>query len=940
MYSKFLRGGPLLTGNNTVPGQTLTQEEKEIFTKVLQACKDYGLDFYPTIIQKLTHDEMSEIVAYGGFPRRYPHWKWGMEYEELQRSYELGLHRVYEIVTNSSPCVIYIMNSNSLVDNVTVVAHATGHNDFFKNNIYFSPTDQNMMNKLANHGSRVRRYMDRWGNERVTEFIDHVLRIQTLIDLSKAWSEREINDIVIRDSRTYEYPRRLNVDDNRLYMDPWVNPKSFRDKENARIEKKEIAKELGLLEEPDKDIFGFIRNNAPLKPWQADIVSMLYEEAMYFGPQRLTKTNNEAAACLHPDSLIYTDNGLARIGQIVKNRMDVSVFDGKKVQKVTNWFTFEDRKIYRIKTKRGYEIKGSDTHKIYTKDGWKQMNDCVIGDRIRIAKGGNLWAKSMKSITWVPYKRLTFVELCKKHGVSYTQVKRYRKGHVSKNNDDKIKMVLEEYALDIAKCGGKVTQSCRRHSINIPKYMHKKFATFLGFLTGDGHISEVSREIGFTNGEEYLADMFIDLARELFGLVCTKRWDDRSLNGRWRISTHSKELEELLKSFGIPTGVCARLKKVPDIILQSPKNVVSAFLRAYFDADGCAAEKSVILSTSSPEMAKQVQIVLLNYGILSSIYAKEKDNYHVCICSESIKVFYQEIGFNSPTKQKKLCEAVYGHPWFNKQDWTDEIVSVEEIGQETVYDITVEDTHRYAAQGFINHNSFIDYEIMTRQGYVGLGQKTHDAGIIQYSLHKMGVLGGQYSMNPYKLGFYLHLDIEERWNKGQFGTEWENCKNLKQKEDWDLNLGLGKQKLFEVRKYYDDVGLIHEFFTQEFCDKFEFFEWKRYPNGEYKIESRDAKRIKKKLLQKHLNGGLPDIRLVEPNHRGRGWLMLQHWWDGRTLYEPYVREVMSSLYYLWGKEIVLATKNKDEEEVVFICVGNDADKDIALVGRAEYEAKW
>ena len=68
------------------------------------------------------------------------------------------------------------------------------------------------------------------------------------------------------------------------------------------------------------------------------------------------------------------------------------------------------------------------------------------------------------------------------------------------------------------------------------------------------------------------------------------------------------------------------------------------------------------------------------------------------------------------------------------------------------------------------------------------------------------------------------LDIEERWNKGQFGSEWENCKDLHKKENWDLNLGLGKQKLFEVRKYYNDVTFINEFLTQEFCDKFEFFE--------------------------------------------------------------------------------------------------------------------
>src|SRR3974390_2316363 len=130
MYSKFMRGSALLEGGNTVPGCHLTDKEKKIFNEVLRQCKDYGMDFYPTIIQKVRYDEMSEIAAYGGFPHRSHHWSAGMEYEQLQRGYELNQHRIYEMVINNNPCVIYIMASNTLVDNVLVVAHATGHNDF------------------------------------------------------------------------------------------------------------------------------------------------------------------------------------------------------------------------------------------------------------------------------------------------------------------------------------------------------------------------------------------------------------------------------------------------------------------------------------------------------------------------------------------------------------------------------------------------------------------------------------------------------------------------------------------------------------------------------------------------------------------------------------------------------------------------------------------
>ena len=243
MSSKFMHGAPILLGDNTVPGVQLSKELKELIPKILKACKDWGLDFYPTVVQLLTYDEISEIAAYGGFPVRFPHWSFGMEYEELQRGYEYGMHKIYEMVINTNPCYIYNLSSNTLVDHLTVVAHATGHNDFFKNNIHFSATDTNMLNKMANHGTRIRKYMARWGKERVTEFLDWVMRIETLIDGSEAWSPRVAKDKNIIDERIYRHPRRLNVNKDRLYMEPFINTKDFKRKEREKIEKKDIEEE-------------------------------------------------------------------------------------------------------------------------------------------------------------------------------------------------------------------------------------------------------------------------------------------------------------------------------------------------------------------------------------------------------------------------------------------------------------------------------------------------------------------------------------------------------------------------------------------------------------------------------------------------------------------------------------------------------------------------
>ena len=85
---------------------------------------------------------MNEIAAYGGFPTRYPHWRWGMEYERLSKSHEYGLSKIYELVINNNPAIAYLLEGNSLVDQKLVMAHVYAHVDFFKNNFCFRMTSQ------------------------------------------------------------------------------------------------------------------------------------------------------------------------------------------------------------------------------------------------------------------------------------------------------------------------------------------------------------------------------------------------------------------------------------------------------------------------------------------------------------------------------------------------------------------------------------------------------------------------------------------------------------------------------------------------------------------------------------------------------------------------------------------------------------------------------
>src|SRR5512146_2811084 len=144
--------------------------------------REYGLDFFETVFEVLDYQRMNEVAAYGGFPVRYPHWRHGMEYERLSKGYTYGLSKIYEMVINNDPCFAYLLEGNSLVDQKMVMAHVYAHVDFFRNNYYFSKTNRKMIDGMANHATRVRRHIERYGIERIETFIDTCLSLDDLVD--------------------------------------------------------------------------------------------------------------------------------------------------------------------------------------------------------------------------------------------------------------------------------------------------------------------------------------------------------------------------------------------------------------------------------------------------------------------------------------------------------------------------------------------------------------------------------------------------------------------------------------------------------------------------------------------------------------------------------------------------------------------------------------
>ena len=290
-----------------MPVMTSTDLSPELLAH-MQAIKakaiEYGLDFYEVVFEVLPFEMMNQIAAYQGFPVRYPHWRWGMEYERLSKRDAYGLGRIYEMVINNDPCYAYLQESNAVTDQKLVMAHVYGHADFFKHNYWFSRTNRKMMDEMANHATRVRRHVERHGQEVVERFIDTCLSLEYLIDPHSLFVQRDdtgrgrprVSDEDQTGADGSGSPFEPELLPAKSYMDPFINPQQELERQRAAFEEKKKKDKGKFPARPTRDALLFLLRHAPLEEWQQDILSIIRAEAYYFAPQAMTKIMNEGWA--------------------------------------------------------------------------------------------------------------------------------------------------------------------------------------------------------------------------------------------------------------------------------------------------------------------------------------------------------------------------------------------------------------------------------------------------------------------------------------------------------------------------------------------------------------------------------------------------------------------------------------------------------------------
>jgi stage V sporulation protein R len=250
--------------------------EQARFDDLQALARQLGLDFFDVIFEVVPQDIMSEIAAYG-LPTRARHWSYGKVYNRQRVHGQMGLSKIYEIVLNNDPGYAFLLDTNSEVANLLVVAHVYAHCDFFKHNNYFERTNRNMVNTAVEHALRIDEYIERYGLERVERIMDIAFAIDRHIDFHKGLERTP-------------YPRRE-------VMEREVKTRAYADLfgEEAFALKKEVVGDV-LPPHPERDLLWFLAQYAPIEPWERDVLEIIRAESYYFYPQFETKILNEGWA--------------------------------------------------------------------------------------------------------------------------------------------------------------------------------------------------------------------------------------------------------------------------------------------------------------------------------------------------------------------------------------------------------------------------------------------------------------------------------------------------------------------------------------------------------------------------------------------------------------------------------------------------------------------
>lgn len=402
---------------------------------------------------------------------------------------------------------------------------------------------------------------------------------------------------------------------------------------------------------------------------------------------------------------------------------------------IIDWFDNGTKDVYLITLKSGKTLKATANHPLYTQYGWQPVEKIVTGDLIATPRKLNINANN----SWPTYKLVTLGNLIAEGGLTHPDGLYFTTGEIEQAN---------RYISNIQNFENV------RPSVNQRRNQYEIYAARFNRNEKNG-LTKWITELGL-NGhksvEKFIPNDVFMLNNENIAILLAAMWDGDgsvTINNNKSIhiyyATSSRKLAEQVQHLLLRLGLISRLDKKEfryqsqaktsyTIRLLSSLNEANKFCSSigkYITSVNKAKtvnklidwynSKDVISKSFTDVIPQQIVRDIihkaksdnnLSWSIIEKLSGKSTRSIRSKLPEKNRRGYLRETvaGFSKAINDEHLEKLAYSDIYW------DEIVSIKYSGKETVYDITIKDTHNFVANDILVHNSHAsDYAKITVQ---------------------------------------------------------------------------------------------------------------------------------------------------------------------------------------------------------------------------------